>query len=342
MADPLYLAPGAPGVYLAEYAQARPAGDGLSVVLPLAVGSVPTLEATHTWDDTIVLHDHREFGEQPWRLRCREIKLRSMADPVLPADPRVGGTGTIGRPGRRGGKTVTYAGAIEAVDAAALRDATDALEAACWSVRDDRTVLIEQDDAAWTFQGRAHATVADNTSLSLSAVPTPYQAEFVVAVQMNDPRVYSAGQFVDESVLAMTASPVRLGLPWPRLPVVLRPAPSLAIQSTVEILGRVDTGITLRVHGPCSTPTLIDVDRDVRLILDVVLHTDDWIDVDLRAATVTDNAGDDASAAIRWPESTWWAAPLRDVRPGPLNLRVEFEDALPPARVDVLHYPAFP
>lgn len=340
--DTLYLEPHDDGAYAADFATADAPAGAVATVVPFRLAAVATLEATHTFDGRVVLHDHRELGgDVRWRLRSRKITLGSMPTATLPADPRVGGTGTIGRRGTLGARTITYGGAIEAVDAAALRDGTAALLAIGWDVAGDLPVVIDCDDAAWTFSGRAVPDVVDNTSLKLTAVPTPYQAEFTVAIVMTDPRIYAAAPFVDVGALT-PAGGDGPALPWPRLPVVLRPGPELSTTSTVEILGRIPTAPTFRVHGPRGPVVLTDTDRDVRLVVDVDVPADEWIDVDLRAARITSSTGEDLTDAIRWPDSTWWAARHRDVRPGPLHLRIDSLGVGAGATVDVIHHPAFP
>lgn len=331
------------GPYTADYGTSTPAAGGISLAVPAVLRPVPTLEATHTWAGGLQLHDFRELGtEVSWRLRCRSISLGSPPAVVLPADTRVGGTGAFGRRGSVGGRTATYAGAIQAVDAAALREASAAVLAIGWDVDQDSTVTIEQNDSAWTYSGRALPNVQDNPSLPLSAVPTPYQAEFTVAVQMNDPRIYAIGEYTDAAVVEGPELGSAATLPWPRLPVILRPAAPPVATGTVDILGRLATGITLRVHGPRSAITITDVTRDVHLVLDLDIAAGAWVDIDLRNARITSSTGEDFTTSVRWPDSTWWAARARDVRPGPLTLRVASETAGADAHVDVIHSPAFP
>jgi hypothetical protein len=337
----LYLEPDPAGRFTTDYATGRPADGSINVLVPARIAPVPTLEATHTWDGSLQLHDHRELGDVDWRLRCRRISLGSMPAAVLPSTPRVGGTGTIGRRGTIGGRIVTYSGAIEAVDAAALREASAALLAIGWDQDGDREITIDQDDAGWTFSGRATPDVADNTALSLNAVPTPYQAEFTVAVQMNDPRIY--GPLVeDRTVIGAPPAADAAKLPWPRLPVVLRPPTPASGSGEIEILGKIPTPIVIRLHGPRSEVTLTDLDRDVRVVLDVDIPAGTYVDVDFRTAAVTTEDGEDITAAVRWPDSTWWLARNLAVSPGPLHLQVASAVAGDGANVDVLHHPAFP
>jgi len=314
----------------------------------IAPGGVPTLEATHTWAAGVVLHDRAplEPGVRSWRYWCDDIDLRNMAEPTLPSDPVVGGIGTIPRPGARAGKNVVYTGRIEALSAMALRAATDALEAAFQEVDREQRMDITFDEGyrgnAYFFRGRGTVNVADALPESLNAVPTPFQASFVVAIALSDPRIYDAALRVVSATLGAPAAGGGLALPWV-LPVVLSsslgPVPLPVGEVDVVNPGLVASPVAIRFDGPWAGPYVEDLDRGVSLQLDLDVPAGSAVVVDLGQGTIMLD-GQDARWALSWPASTWWDNRYRTIRPGTTRLRFEGESLGPSAELSF--YPAYP
>lgn len=314
----LYLTPQPDGPYeIALPAAARPDAhgipDALSAVIPDPWVGVPTLEAQHRWDDDVTIHGHDELDPEtrPWRCQCQSISLRSLPDAELPADPWVGGVGTIARPGRRGGRTAVYTGRVQAVDAASLRIGVDTVIAAGWDVTAERTMRITYQGREWMLRGRPHVTTTDLTSLPLTAVPTPYQADLVVAITMSDPRIYVATE-----------------------------AASYPDHDNIAVIGgAIPTAPTIRIHGPITNPTVTDQTRDVVLVLDHPIPADAWVDIDLRARELRSSDGEDLYDQLAWPASTWWSTRYADVL-GPLQLTLTGTATGPSTRLEIRYHPA--
>ena len=306
---------------------------------------VPTLEATHSWDGGAVVLNDRSPLSPTFRARywCDAIDLRGMADPLMPFDPVVGGTGAIPRTGSRGGKTVTYEGRIEALSAADLRDATDLLEAAFWTLdaAEKRMDVASYQPVDYFYRGRGTVSVKDDPQ-PLNTVPTPYQSSFVVAIQLGDPRLYETVQ--DTSITATFYPPLGLTLPYPRLPLPFIPGEldqfkRFAFTST----GQVPAPLKIVFHGQITTPIVYDVGRDVSLGLDVGIPAGETVTVDLGAGTITRASdGADLRGALIWPGSDLWENANRDLPPGAHTFQIYGDVVSFGASVDFLYFPAHP
>jgi hypothetical protein len=299
---------------------------------------VPTTEGIHTWDadgDNIVFNDREDLDLSTRRYRywCSSIDLRGLPEPQLPADQVVGGLGTIARPGARGGKNVTYEGWVEAVSDIDLREATDLLEAAFLELDDERRMDITyhadhpSHADAYYFNGRGTVVVKDDPGGVYG-----YRSSFVLTLQLGDPRIYLA-DVVEELLM----SP-REGTPlsWV-LPVAI--GGSAGPLLTLTNPGRVRSPFVIDFYGPWTTPTVLDVDRGVQLILDYTPDEDRFVRVDFRQGIVLTDDGEDISWAVRWPDSTWWDNRYRHLPKGASTLHFG-GGASGPARAEVTVSPA--
>jgi hypothetical protein len=244
------------------------------------------------------------------RVRFTEVTgAHSTGDFDADSDPAAGRPGEVPRRGYQRGKSVTFAGVVEAATLPTLRAAVASLTAAASLPRNGGdTTLTVSPHASWgtialTLYGRPVAfSCPEKQQKGPGALPSPYQREFVLTFRARDARALALDDPVSASAANDTAD-------------------------TIAPAGTADTEPVFLVDGPAGdTLDLLHVEqaRKVRFV-GLPLDTGEVLTVVFglpalrRSATID---GVDVSGYIDWTETTWWDDDAYGLAPSSQSVKV--------------------
>lgn len=251
------------------------------------------------------------------------IGLHSLPDSDDPREARQGSIGEDVYPGQARGKTITYNGRVMGRTLPELRRHAAAVRSALGDRRLERDFIIEPHPTwgvvTWRYGARVLAYDADDAQdRGRTAVPTPWQREFVLTVRMSDPRFFVASgawPFVGandgdpanalNAGLAPTEPLFIINGPIPDLLTVERTGNPSARKLVFDAVG-LAAGQQLRLDF--FTRRLTRVSDGADFTNRIVFEESDWWDEDvygleLGNTVVEVNGG--ANWNVSWPLASW-------------------------------------
>lgn len=249
------------------------------------------LEAVHSWDDLIVLNE-------PALPRVKLDKISGLfgtPDFVAQQDPMMGRIGELPRFSVKRGRTISYEGRVMGRSRVELRQLLTLMGLA-FARTDERKMTVTTNPAlggdAYTFEGR----VLDYQSIESQDVgphgPTlGWQRPFTLAIRCADPRYYA----LDANNETVPRGPSGHNCPN---------------------VGTAPTDPVVVLVGPYDAATLTNATVQGTLHFTTPITAGQFLVVDFKHRTITDEDGNDARSHLDLVGSTWWDAGIDGLTPG--------------------------
>lgn len=169
-------------------------------------------------------------------------------------------------------RTIIASGRISAADAGVVRDAVDAIKAACALSE----VLLSVDEHGLTRT----AMVSEADAPQITDYPTALVKDYSLQLVAADPRKYGA-QFGGPGGISTLLPMSSGGLTFPITFPITFPATVVTGQIGISNPGDVESPIRMRVDGPCTGPIISHIAAGKQLVFasSYVLAAGNWLDI---------------------------------------------------------------
>jgi hypothetical protein len=310
---------------------------------------VPGLEATHTWNNGVVLNNR---GTSPATRPdpCYKLDriggLKSLADPEDQRDAGTGRAGEIERLSVRRGKTLTYEGMIQSRSLAGLRTAESTMTAAFYEMAAGVMLMQPLPGAAWpTRQFHARCLtldIPDEQVVPYTRWSRGYERPFALGLRMSDARFYDP----TTNLALQTAAITQLsGLAPPFTPPFTLTAPAAGAGSvTFDNPGTAPVDPVIDIYGPVTNPIIenTSMGKDLRFSASggLIIPAGQFLRVDFVSRRVLLQGTTDYRAKLDLITSSWWDPNVWGLAAGSNTIRLRGDSVADPAKAIITFNPA--